>query len=203
MENNSTMSKSKKITYFAILTAITVILQFVGGYLKIGAVNINLTLVPLVLCGMILGVWYSLFLGAVIGLVILIQGVSGLEPFTFALFNASPVVLSIVCVFKTVLAGGAGALVYEVLKGKNKYLATFLSSAVVPIVNTGVFVLGMLILETPMRDFLSVAGLNTDGLNVIYVILAVVVTWNFFIELAINLFLAPTVYKVIKILGKI
>ncbi|MBO4323228.1 MAG: ECF transporter S component [Clostridia bacterium] len=202
METTKTMPLSKKITYFSILTAITVILQFIGGYLKIGAVNINLTLVPLVLCGMILGVWYSLALGAVIGLVILIQGITGLEPFTFALFNANPVLLSFICILKTTLAGGAGALVYKLLKFKNKYVATFISAGVVPVINTGVFVLGMLFFETPMRDFLAGLGLNTDGFSVVYVILVVVVTWNFFIEFAINLFLAPAIYRVIKIIGK-
>ncbi len=203
METNNTMSLSKKIAYFSILTAITVILQLISGYLKIGAVSINLTLVPLVLCGMILGFWYSLGLGAIIGIVILVQGITGVEPFTNALFNASPFLLSLVCVGKTTLAGGAGALVYNLFAKKNKYLATFLSAATVPIVNTGIFVVGMLAFETPIRVFLANLKINTDGLNIVYVILVIVVTWNFFIELAINLFLAPAIFKVIKVVRRV
>ncbi len=198
MSNSNNFSSAKKIAYFAVLTALTVVLQFIGGYLKIGPVNLNFTLIPLVLCGMLLGVWYSLGLGAIIGFVILIQGIAGLEPFTGYLFNASPVLLSLVCVLKTTFAGGAGALVYKFLNKKNKYVATFVSAGVVPVVNTGVFVLGMLILKTPLYGFLSSAGLSVEGLNPLYVILVIVVTWNFFIEFALNLILAPAVYAVIK-----
>lgn len=196
------MSFAKKISYFAILTAITVVLQFVGGSIHLGPVNVNLTLIPLVLCGMILGVKYSTGLGAIIGVVFLIQGISGLEPFTGALFYASPVVLSLVCVLKTTFAGAVGAVVYKALCNKNKYLATFCSAGAVPVVNTGVFILGMLFLKTPLYDYLASAGLDVSGMNPLYVILVIIVTYNFFIEFAVNLLLAPAVYKVITIIDK-
>ena len=195
------MTSAKKLAYFAVLTALTVILLFLSGYMHIGPVNINMTLVPLVLCGMILGVWYSLGLGAIIGIIILLQGITGFEPFTQALFMANPVILSIVCILKTTLAGGAGALVYRWLS-KNKYLATFISAAVVPIVNTGVFILGMLLLKSPLLGFLQSAGVNTAGHNIVYVILVFVVSWNFFIELGINVLLAPAIHRVIEIFEK-
>ncbi len=202
MSNEKQMTVARKIAYFAVLTALTVLLQFIGGYLKIGPVNLNFTLIPLVLCGMILGVWYSVGLGAIIGLVFLIQGIAGIDPFTGYLFNASPVLLTLVCVLKTTIAGGAGALLYKVISAKNKYVATFVSAGIVPIVNTGVFILGMLLLKTPLYAFLTSAGLTVEGLNPFYVILVIVVTWNFFIELAINLIFAPAIYTVIKAVSR-
>ncbi len=202
MQNFSKMSFAKKIAYFAILTAVTVVLLFVGGNIHLGPVNVNLTLIPLVLCGMILGVRYSAGLGAIIGVVFLIQGITGLEPFTGALFYANPVILTLVCVLKTTFAGAAGSVVYKLLYNKNKYVATFVSAGVVPVVNTGVFVLGMLILKTPLYDFLASAGLDVTGMNPLYVILVIVVTYNFFIEFAVNLIFAPAIYKVIKIIDR-
>ena len=195
-------SQARKLTYFAVLTALTVVLQFVGGYLKIGPVNLNLTLVPLVLCGIILGIIYSSILGFIIGAVFLIQGITGLELFTGYLFYDSPILLSLTCILKTTAAGAAGALLYKQLKNKNKYVATFVSAAVVPIVNTGLFVIGMLLIQNSLVNFLAGAGIDVSGKSVIYLILVVVVTWNFFIELGLNLLLAPAIYRVIKVFDK-
>lgn len=196
------ISQAKKVTYFAVLTSLTVVLQFVGGYMRIGPVNINLTLIPLVLCGMLLGVIYSTVLGFIIGTVFLIQGITGFEPFTGYLFSENPVLLTLTCVLKTTAAGAAGAVLYNVLKDKNKYLATFLSAAVVPVVNTAIFILGMLLIRNSLMEYLTSVGLDVSGYSVIYVILVIVVTWNFFIEFGLNLLLAPAVYRVIKVIDK-
>lgn len=196
------ISQAKKVTYFAVLTSLTVVLQFVGGYMRIGPVNINLTLIPLVLCGMLLGVIYSTVLGFIIGTVFLVQGITGFEPFTGYLFSENPVLLTLTCVLKTTAAGAAGAVLYNVLKDKNKYLATFLSAAVVPVVNTAIFILGMLLIRNSLIEYLTSVGLDVSGYSVIYVILVIVVTWNFFIEFGLNLLLAPAVYRVIKVMDK-
>ena len=196
------ISQAKKVTYFAVLTSLTVVLQFVGGYMRIGPVNLNLTLIPLVLCGMLLGVIYSTVLGFIIGTVFLVQGITGFEPFTGYLFSENPVLLTLTCVLKTTAAGAAGAVLYNVLKEKNKYLATFLSAAVVPVVNTAIFILGMLLIRNSLIDYLTSKGLDVSGYSVIYVILVIVVTWNFFIEFGLNLLLAPAVYRVIKVMDK-
>ena len=196
------ISQAKKITYFAVLTSLTVVLQFISGYMRIGPVNLNLTLIPLVLCGMLLGVIYSTFLGFIIGTVFLIQGITGFEPFTGYLFSENPVLLTLTCVLKTTVAGAAGAALYNVLKEKNKYAATFLSAAVVPVVNTGIFILGMFLIRNSLVEYLTSVGLDVSGYDIMYVILVIVVTWNFFIELGLNLLLAPAVCRVIKVIDK-
>ncbi|MBO6263269.1 MAG: hypothetical protein J6N93_03205 [Clostridia bacterium] len=194
------MSRAKRIAYFSIFTAITIVMQFVP--ITFGPVNINMTLIPLVLCGMVLGFWYSLSLGAIIGIVFLIQGITGYEPFTGYLFYHSPIILTITCVGKTAIAGGVGALIYQLLKDKNKYLATFLSAGIIPVVNTGIFVLGMLIIKGSLYEFLESAGLEVAGMNPLYVILVIVVTWNFFVEFGLNLLFAPAIYRIIKAVDK-
>ena len=149
---------------------------------------------------MILGIAYSAALGFIIGAVFLIQGVTGFEPFTGYLFGESPILLSLTCVLKTTAAGAVGALLYKTVK--NKYVATFLSAAAVPIVNTGIFIVGMLTIQNSLINFLAGAGVDVSGKSAVYLILVVVVTWNFFIELGLNLILAPSVYKVIKVFDK-
>ena len=141
---NSSMSKTKKLTYFAILTALVVVLQFTANAVKIGAVTLNFVLVPLIVCGMVLGAAYAIALGAIIGVIILLSGVIGMDGFTNVLFGEAPVVITLVCVLKTALAGLAGALIFKFFYKKHRLLGTFLSAAATPIVNTGVFVLGML-----------------------------------------------------------
>ncbi len=195
-------SQAKKITYFAVFTALTVVLQFVGGYMRIGPVNLNFTLIPLVLCGMLLGIVYATALGFIIGAVFLIQGITGLEPFTGYLFSESPVLLTLTCVLKTTVAGAVGAFVYKALQNGNKYLATFASAAVVPVVNTAIFVFGMVLIKESLVSYLTSAGLDVSGYGILYIILVIVVTWNFFIEFGLNLLLAPAVYRVIKVADK-
>ena len=95
------------------------------------------------------------------------------------------------------MAGSLGGLVYSVFKNKNVYLATFLASAVVPIANTLIFILGAL----TMYDSMSVLA-NGEGVGVIYFLIVICAGVNFLIELAINLIFAPAINSVVKILDK-
>ena len=88
-------------------------------------------------------------------------------------------------------------MVYKVLQNKNKHLATFVASAVVPIVNTGIFILGAL----TMYDTFSVLATG-EGVGVMYYLIIVCAGLNFLIELAINLLVAPAIYTVVGVLEK-
>ena len=195
---NSSMSKTKKLTYFAILTALVVVLQFTANAVKIGAVTLNFVLVPLIVCGMVLGAAYAIALGAIIGVIILLSGVIGMDGFTNVLFGEAPVVITLVCVLKTALAGLAGALIFKFFYKKHRLLGTFLSAAATPIVNTGVFVLGMLTITSSLVS----NGYIDGGKQALVAICVGLVGVNFVFELILNLVLAPAVYRVIEILEK-
>ena len=195
---NSSMSKTKKLTYFAILTALVVVLQFTANAVKIGAVTLNFVLVPLIVCGMVLGAAYAIALGAIIGVIILLSGVIGMDGFTNVLFGEAPVVITLVCVLKTALAGLAGALIFKFFYKRHKLLGTFLSAAATPIVNTGVFVLGMLTITSSLVS----NGYIDGGKQALVAICVGLVGVNFVFELILNLVLAPAVYRVIEILEK-
>ena len=111
MEN---FSQAKKLTYFAVLTALTIVLQLIGNTVRIGPVTLNFSLIPIVLASILLGVWYGTALGAITGLIILFHcGILGADGFTNVLFATDPVIITLVCVLKTALAGTVSALLFK------------------------------------------------------------------------------------------
>ena len=87
MKKGLTVSKSRQITYFALLVALTVVLQLFANSIPVGAASINLTLVPIVIAGMILGVWFATAIGVISGIITMIQVVSGAGGFFSVLFG--------------------------------------------------------------------------------------------------------------------
>lgn len=199
MNNYNAASKSRQITYFAVLTALTVVLQLVGNTARIGIVTLNFSLVPIVIAGLLLGAIYGAALGAITGLIILLNnGVLGADGFTNVLFATDPVVIIMVCILKTAVAGGVCALVYKAFKDKNEYLGVFVSSAIVPIINSGLFAAGMFLIVPSLIE----AGFMAEGDNAFAVVILGFIGLNFVFELALNLIVAPAIYRVVRIVDK-
>lgn len=182
---------AKNITYFAVLLALVIVLQIWGGTITIGVVSMNFVLVPIVLCGMILGPVAATLLGVISGLIILLQGVSGVDSFTSVLFTDHPVITALVCIVKGGAAGFVSGAAFRLVEKKNKILASFLSSALCPTVNTGLFIIGALF----MSDTLE-ANYVADGTTVIYFLVVVCAGINFLVEFVINLVLAPAILRI-------
>ena len=79
--NNQRGLTTREITGTAILLALVIVLQAFGGTISIGAVQLNFTLIPIVLGAVLFGKWSGLFLGFACGVVVLIQVIMGLAPF--------------------------------------------------------------------------------------------------------------------------
>ena len=66
--------ETRKLTMAAVLTALTVLLQYMGSFVKLGPFSISLVLIPIVIgaatCGVKVGAW----LGFVFGGVVLLSG---------------------------------------------------------------------------------------------------------------------------------
>lgn len=193
---------AKNITYLAVLVALVVVLQCFGGNIKIAGLSLNLALVPIALGAILFGPLVGLFLGLVCGLIVMVYGVSGSEPFTFFLFGQSPVMTVLLCLVKTAVAGAVAGLVYRPIAKKSKTAAIFVASALVPVINTGIFSVGCFIVYDDIVEFLVSAGLDTTGMSAAYVVFVVVITWNFFIELLTSLLLAPAVATVTRVVEK-
>lgn len=184
---------TRNIVYLAILTTLLVVLNLLSTVFKI-VTNVNLTLIPIVLGALLLGWRGGLILGLISGLMTYLFGVFAVDPFTNILFTYHPVLTFLVCMVKIIAAGVLGGLSYDLLSKKNKYVATFVASAVVPVVNTTIFILGALAMYNTIASQFSP--------NVIYFLVITCAGVNFLIELGINLVVAPAVYTVVRVLGK-
>lgn len=186
---------AKNISYLAVLTALTIVLQIWGGTIKIGPTSISLVLVPIVLGGVLLGVTAGAFLGFVFGFIVLMYGVSGVDAFTAMLLNVHPFITTVLCLGKGIAAGAVAGLLYKLIAKKNKYVAVFVASASAPIVNTGLFIIGGL----AMSDIFSGMATANNYDNTFYFLVLGVAGLNFIVEFAINLFLSPAIFTVNRV----
>ncbi|MDE6442765.1 MAG: ECF transporter S component [Clostridia bacterium] len=195
---------ARNIAFLAVLVALVVVLQLWGSVIPIGAGGLNLSfvLVPITLGAIILGPIGGLILGFIFGFVVLMTGVTGTNFFTAYVLNDSPFFTVITVLLKGMVAGGVAGILYKVVSKKNKYVAVFVASATVPILNTGIFILGALCMSGSINTFVSSYMPDFDGKNIIYIVIVGLVTVNFFIELAINLICAPALYTVDNVIEK-
>ena len=193
MKRNAFFS-AKRITGTAVLLALVIVLQAFGGTISIGAVQLNFTLIPIVLGAILYGPIIGGFLGLACGVVVLIQVIMGMVPFYVLIWANDPVVTTFTCILKTTVAGLVSGLIFKYLSKKNSLLAVFVASGLVPIINTALFIVGCL--------FMTAVGEMAGGQNVLVFILVGLVTFNFFIEFAINLIVAPAIHRVIGIIDK-
>lgn len=185
---------SKNITFLGVLTALIIVLQVLGSNIVIfGTVRLSFVLVPIVLGAIITGAKGGMFLGFVFGLITVVMGAIGADPFTAVLLSESPVLCVLTCFVKAVCAGLAAALVYKALAGKNKMVALFAAAIVAPVVNTGLFILGAL----SMGGVIQSNFVADDG-SLIYFLIVGCAGINFLVELAINVVLAPALAGVLK-----
>lgn len=188
---------ARNISFLAVLVALVVVLQCLGGYFKIGATSLSFVLVPIVLGGMLLGVWAGALLGFIFGLIVLIYGITGADQFTYMLFTAQPFLTSIICLGKGILAGLVSGLLYKVISNKNRYVAVFVAAAAAPIVNTGLFIAGAFCMTGTMAELFGV-----QGQSLVYFLFITCAGINFLIELAINLVFSPALYTVEHVVEK-
>ncbi len=187
---------ARNIAYLAVLLALVIVLQAVGGTITIGPCSLNFTLIPIALGAILFGVRGGGLLGLACGIVVLIQVIVG-GGFYAVIWTGNPVVTTITCIVKTTAAGAVAGLVYRLLSPKNKYVAVFLSAGLVPVINTALFIVGMLC----MSNVLS-AEYGVNGIDILIFILVSLITFNFFIEFAINLLLAPAIHRVVLVAEK-
>ena len=202
MKSGKKFFSARNIAYLAILLALVVVLQVFSGYFKIGATAFSLVLVPIVLGGMLLGIWAGTILGLVFGVVVLVDAACGLDPFTMLLIQESPVFTVFLCLFKGGMAGFVSALLFKVINKKNKYAAVFVAAFAAPVVNTGIFVIGAFCGLKFINSTFGALGVEVNGISPAYLVFVMCVGVNFFVELAINIVCAPALYTVDRVVEK-
>jgi len=190
-------TKIKSMTGIALLMALVVVLQFVGGMIPpIGGFTISLVLIPIVLGAAIYGPQTGALLGATFGTVVFINCVTGADPGGAMVFQANPILCFLVVMAKGTLAGLVSGILYRLLSRFNPYLAMFVAAAACPIVNTGLFIACML---TFFKDVLSAWA---SGGDIIAYVLSGLVLCNFLPELIINLIFSPAGQRILAIVKK-
>ena len=186
------------LAQLAILTAIIMVLHFSGAAIPAFGTKISLTLIPIALGAMILGPTAGGILGFIYGLTVYISlGVLHMDPFTGFLFDHNPIMTFLICTVKTTAAGVLGGLVYRALRKKSVLLAVFVAAALVPTVNTGIFVLGCFTIYNTISQVAA-----SSGYSAVYFILIVCAGANYLLEMAVNMIFAPALERVIHITAK-
>ena len=189
-----THEKTLRMVQLAILVALVIVLQLVGSNIHVGPVSFSLVLIPIAVGGVLLGPAAGAILGAVFGLITVIGGVSGADVFTNFLFSKQPVLTVVLCLAKATLAGLCAGLVFRALEKHNRWVAVVLASAVAPVVNTGIFVLGTITLfRSTLEDYIQNVG---AGVSVVYFVVILCAGINFLAEFGVNLVASPAVYRI-------
>ncbi|MBQ4072417.1 MAG: ECF transporter S component [Clostridia bacterium] len=180
---------TKNIALGAILTALVIVLQLLGQFIKFGPASISLVLIPIVIGAAICGPAISTWLGLVFGAVVLFT-----DGMAFMAIHAVGTIITVLV--KGALCGLVAGLVYKLFSKKNVYLAVILSAIACPIVNTGVFLLGCYLF---FFDTIKEWGLSAGFTNVGEYMILGLVGINFLLELAVNVVLSPIIVRLINI----
>lgn len=181
---------TKQMTLGALLTAMVVVLQLLGSFIRFGTFSVSLVLVPLVIgaatCGPLIAAW----LGLSFGVTVLLSGDAAL----FLSIHAPGTIITVLA--KGILCAIAAALVYKLLERFNLYLAVVVAAVVCPIVNTGIFLVGCrLFFWETIAQWGSGAGFANPAA---YALLGLIGA-NFLFEMAFNLLLSPIIVRLLKI----
>ena len=181
--------QTENLVLGAILTAIVVVLQILGGFIKFGPFSVSLVLIPIVIgaakCGVKIGTW----LGLVFGAVVLLNG----DATAFFAVNVFGTVLTVL--LKGAACGFAAGLTYKLLAKYNNYAAVIAAAVVCPLVNTGVFLIGCLLF---FLDTIKAWGADLGFTNTVSYVFLSMVGGNFLFELASNMILSPVILRILN-----
>lgn len=188
--NNSKPVNTHVITGVGIFTAIVIVLQLLGAFIKFGPFSISLTLIPIVVGAALYGPWAGAWLGFVFSMVVLLSGDAG----AFLVVNVFGTIVTVIA--KGTLAGWAAGVVFKALNETNMWLAAICAAVICPVVNTGLFLVGckLFFMET-ITGWGQAMGFESVGKYMIYGL----VGGNFVFELLTNIVLSPVIVRLIRI----
>ena len=189
-DRNSRSRSIQRLTGMAMLSAIVVVLQLVGSFIRLGPVSVSLVLVPIAVAAALYGPTAGAVVGGVFSVVVLLQ------PDTAFFYNLSVNGTVVTVLFKGILAGLLSGLVYRALEGENSLAAVILAALVCPLVNTGLFLLGCRLFF--WDGLTELAG----GTNTFAYIITTMIGFNFLAELVVNLICVPVIQRIVRAVSK-
>ena len=189
----SNVEKIRKITYLALLTAVVLIFQTLGAFIRLGPFQASLVLIPIVIGAALLGVGAGGWLGFVFGMHVLLCG----DAAAFLTIDFVGTVITVLA--KGILCGVTAGLIFKALKKFNQYVAVLVSAIACPIVNTGIFLLGCKLF---FMESIS-AWANAEGMSVVSYMFLGLVGGNFIFELVLNIICVPVILRLLNIKKKL
>lgn len=188
--SNTRKKQTETLVLGAILTALVIVLQLMGAFIRFGMFSISLVLIPIVIgaakCNWKIGAW----LGFVFGAAVLMSG----DAAAFLAVDVFGTILTVLV--KGTACGLVAGLVYKLLEKYNRYIAVIAAAIVCPVVNTGVFLLGCWIFFLPtIAEWGASAGFNNAAA---YMFLGLA-GGNFLFELGANVILAPVIMRILNL----
>jgi uncharacterized membrane protein len=181
---------TRTLTGLALFTAIVVVLQLLGSFIRFGPFSISLVLVPIVVGAALYGPAAGAWLGFVFGLVVLLSGDAA------AFLAVNPIGTILTVLVKGTGAGFLAGLTYRALAKVNDWLAVIAAAVVAPVVNTGIFLVGCLLFFMPtITEWATAMGFPSVGNYMIFGLVGA----NFLFELLFNIVLSPVIVRLIKI----
>ena len=190
MKKTNSKQQIKTLVLGAIFTALVIVLQFMGAFIRFGTFQVSLVLVPIVIgaamCGTKIGAW----LGFVFGAVVLLNG----DAAAFLAIDVFGTILTVL--LKGTACGLVAGLVYNLLQKRNRFVAVVAAAIICPIVNTGVFLLGCAVFFLDaVREWGIAEGFN----NTFEYMMIFFVGGNFLFELLSNIILSPVIVRVLSL----
>lgn len=200
MATVNTNKKTITLVQTALLTAVTILLAYMP--MKVGAIEMTLRMIPVVLGGIIMGPWIGAFLGGIFGLTSLFEclGILGipLSAFGSLIIGISPLRTIITVFVPRILMGFLSALIFRAIfkLEKNKHWFSYLVSNISgALLNTVLFTSATLLLFSGNTEFtstMSVWGIQTGN---VWLFVVAFVGLNGIIEAAVCAFAGTAISK--------
>ena len=189
---NRRLRSTETLTLGAILTALVIVLQMLGQFIRFGPFSISLVLIPIVIGAAMCGPKISTWLGFVFGVAVLMTDAAA-----FLAISVPGTVITVL--LKGMAAGLAAGLICRAFEKKNRTLSVIIAAIACPIVNTGIFLLGCVVF---FLDTIKEWGAGMGYDNAFAYMIFGMVGINFIAEMAINIFLSPVVVRLLNIARK-
>ena len=188
-----TKDQTVKLAMGGILTAVVVVLQLMGSFIKFGPFSVSLVLVPIIVGAAMCGPYISTWLGLVFGVVVLLSG----DAAAFLAIDIPGTIITVL--LKGALCGLTSGLVFTACKKFNTYLSVVLAAIICPITNTGIFLLGCRLF---FFDAISEWGAGAGFTSTFTYMIVGLVGLNFVFELVTNIILCPAIVRIVNALKK-
>lgn len=186
-------NSTRHIAGLGLLTALVIILQFMGSFIHFGVFSISLVLIPIVVGASVYNSMSGAWLGFIFGVVVLLSG----DAAPFLAINPAGTIFGVI--LKGILAGWGAGAIYGFFSKKtsgNSILPVIAAAISCPVINTGIFlIVARVFFYSTIASWASAAGYESVGAYFIFGFVGV----NFILELLINVVLSPIIVRIINI----